>query len=98
MLSETSENYILVESKKQTHKLTRKEYCRWLCLIEAIHLIGQKASQIGVKLYEYDWIKPLSLQKFIDERQGMMFELIDQHEGTKEKEETCDTSWEPALA
>ena len=48
-------------------------YSRWMCLIEAMQFINQKAQKSKIDLDKNDkWIKPLSLQKYIKERYPSM--------------------------
>ena len=49
------------------------EFSRWNCLLEAVDYIDQKANQMK---YTGDWVKPIALQKYIDERTpGMLHEI-----------------------
>ena len=42
---------------------------RWLALIEGIELISKKAIQLKINLEkDKSWVKPLALQKFVDEQ------------------------------
>jgi len=42
---------------------------RWLALVNALETINEKAEQIGMDLEkEKGWVKPLAIQKFIDEQ------------------------------
>ena len=44
-------------------------YSRWLCLLEAVSLIGEKAQKSNIDIDTNDkWIKPLALQKYINQR------------------------------
>ena len=48
--------------------LSLYEFSRWVCLIRGIDVIDSKAKQLSINLDTYtDWVKPLALQKYIDE-------------------------------
>jgi hypothetical protein len=51
--------------------ISNYEFARWAALIEAIDLIADKCEEIGID-FESDealeYIKPLQIQRFIDER------------------------------
>jgi len=48
--------------------MTLYEFARWTSLIRGIDLIDSKARQLKVNLEnDKSWIKPLALQKYIDE-------------------------------
>tara|TARA_R110000868_G_scaffold243770_1_gene499775 strand:+ start:1268 stop:1525 length:258 start_codon:yes stop_codon:yes gene_type:complete len=67
----TSSNEIVVLTTKNKSPITLglDEYTKWLCLIEAMEYIEQKALEIKVNLDNTDsWIKPLALQKYVKER------------------------------
>ena len=44
------------------------EIVRWNCLIEAIKVADVQMKQLGVDPEKYDWIKPVAIEKYIDER------------------------------
>ena len=51
--------------------LSSYEFARWAALIEAVDLIADKCEDLGIKFEEsegLDYIKPLQIQRFIDER------------------------------
>ena len=67
----------------EIHTMSQYELGRWFCLIEAIDIIDKKADQIK-KVHpesveankDYNWVKPIALQKYVDERTGsMLFEM-----------------------
>lgn len=98
----TSKNTFKINCKTKEHTLTLDEYSRWLCLIEAIELITQKATQMKIDLKnDLDWVKPLAFQKYIVERHDSMKDEIlmyDNNELNIKKEETpCITLQEPVL-
>lgn len=61
---------ILIETKNnQKHVMSVETYCRWLCLMEAMQVINQKAEHLNVDLTKSDkWIQPLEFQKYIKSR------------------------------
>jgi len=74
-------NFITVHSKTKEHKLSKIEYARWLCLIEAIDLIERKAQDLKSDMISDDfWIKPLAFQKYIDQRLETMILDVDREE------------------
>ena len=57
---------IKIETKNGIVKMNSEEFARWMCFAEAFHFIEQKASEL-----EVDWedmIKPLAIEKYINER------------------------------
>ena len=53
------------------------ELSRWMSLIEAIDLIDKKANQLHIGVNSNAWVKPLAIQKYIDERtESMLFECL----------------------
>lgn len=59
----------------EIHDMTQYELGRWFCLIEAIDIIDKKATQINAGR-DYNWVKPIALQKYIEERtDSMLFEM-----------------------
>lgn len=59
---------IKTKSNKE-YIMTVDSYSRWLCLVEALEIINQKAKKSKIDLDNSDsWIKPLALQKYIKQR------------------------------
>ena len=55
------------------------ELARWMSLIEAVDIISTKCDEIGVSEKSTSWVKPIAIQKYVDERtEGMLFELTNQ--------------------
>tara|TARA_B100000809_G_C14611606_1_gene341329 strand:- start:122 stop:382 length:261 start_codon:yes stop_codon:yes gene_type:complete len=49
------------------------ELARWLLLVESIDIIDRKAKKMKVNLDDYkQWVKPLAMQKYINERTNSM--------------------------
>jgi hypothetical protein len=99
MQSVFSKKHITVETSKTKHKLTAEEYTRWLCLVEALDLISRGAERYKVDLNNNDWVKPLSLQKYIAERYESMIDEVSMNEGVEIsiKKLPCTTLSEPVL-
>lgn len=72
-----SKKYIQIKGNEKDHSLKLDEYSRWLCLIEALEHVNTKAKQLKQDIEKTnDWIKPLSFQKYIDERFDTMVEEV----------------------
>lgn len=66
------------QHKNKTYEMSEYEVARWFCLIEAVDVIDKKAEQLGIKGKGINWVKPIAIQKYIDERtEGMLFEIQD---------------------
>jgi hypothetical protein len=63
--------------------MTKDCLARWLCLLEAFHIIEKKSEDLGVSLEKKDWVKPLAFEKYIQQRyEGMMLDMeIDAKQG-----------------
>ena len=44
------------------------EFSRWLSLLDAVTLVGKKASQIKMPKDSNKWIKPIAFQKYVNEQ------------------------------
>lgn len=68
-------NRVLVKTKSnKEHIMDLETYTRWLCLVEALEFINQKAKNSKIDLDINDkWIKPLAIQKYIKQRYPSMF-------------------------
>jgi len=54
--------------------MSLENYTRWLCLVEAIEFINQKANDSKLDLDKTDsWIKPLAIQKYIKQRYPSLY-------------------------
>jgi hypothetical protein len=63
------ENISITTKSNKTHVMSVDTYARWLCLAESMEFINLKAKECKMDLEKTDkWIKPLSLQKYINER------------------------------
>jgi len=73
---------IQVQTKDKLEDLSIECYARWLSLMEAIYIIGKKADDMGVNIDKStDWIKPISFQKYMDERFPSMVHEIELEKG-----------------
>lgn len=85
MQSTTLEKNITVNLKSKNEEMPIKVYSRWLCLIEAIELVCNKAKQMKIDTHNsMDWIKPLAFQKYIEERYESMIDEIEHFENNPE--------------
>lgn len=79
----------LTSPKGKTYTMSEYEVCRWMSLIEAVDIINEKSEQLGVKASRVNWVKPIAIQKYIDERtESMLYEVKDDLAA----EERCTTS------
>lgn len=65
---------IQVDTKKGGVNMTLTEFARWACLLEAYHFINLKADELGI--CPLNLIKPLAIEKYIDERYYAMLSDI----------------------
>ena len=69
-----------LQNKLQTENvsgLSLEEYSKWMCLVEALSIIVSRADQLNQNLDKStNWIKPISLQKYIKERYPSMKAFI----------------------
>ena len=75
-------NIPIITADGKLHIMTSECYARWLCLIEALEVITEDAEKNNIDLEANDkWIKPLALQKYIDERfHAMHYDVRYDHE------------------
>lgn len=60
-------------------KMSYYELARWMSLVEAVEFIDKKGKQLNKSESDHSWVKPIAIQKYIDERtEGMLFELTKQ--------------------
>jgi len=79
----------LTSKTNKEYNMSEYEICRWMCLIEAVDIIEQKFSQLGGTGKGINWVKPIAIQKYIDERtESMLFEIASDLKGEK----LCTTS------
>lgn len=51
-----------------TTEMELDEFVRWACLVEGIDFISKALDEQNVKKDDDSWVKPLAIQKYIDER------------------------------
>lgn len=66
-----------ITKKGETIVMDQEELARWCCLIEAVDIIDKKGSQIGLDMSKNNWVKPIAIQKYIDERFDTMIEELE---------------------
>lgn len=68
---------IYIQFNDEIRDMSMYEFTRWVCLLKGIDVIEDKAKQLNVNLNDNkDWIKPLALQKFVEEETLGMVILI----------------------
>ena len=72
-----NKTYMTFETKKNGKiEMTKPTFARWLCLMEAFHVINKKAEDLNIDLSKQDWVKPLAFEKYIDQRlESMLLDL-----------------------
>lgn len=48
--------------------MSKDTFIRWLCLAEMIQITEEKARELKINLENYDWIKPIAIKKYMNER------------------------------
>ena len=71
-------NRITVTDSDNKSDLTIESQARWLCLMEAVNTIGDKADDIGAD-YE-KMLKPIPIDKYIKERFPAMVKDLEYEE------------------
>lgn len=51
-----------------TKEMEFDEFVRWMCLVESLEVISKACDERKIKSSNNDWIKPLAIQNYIDER------------------------------
>ena len=80
--NDTTKNINLNINENTGETMTLYEYSRWNCLLEAVDIIDQKAKEINHN--SNNWVKPIAIQKYIDERTPSMLHEIAYDKGIKE--------------
>ena len=83
---------VVVDSKTD-RRMSLYEFARWNCLAESVAIIGEKCDTLSSKVGKpVNWIKPIPIQKYIDERtMSMLFEIVTERNIT-EVFKPCTTS------
>lgn len=81
-----SKNIISIETKNGVHKMDKDTFIRWLCLAEMIQITEEKAKELKIDLEKYDWIKPIAIKKYMNERfKSMEIDLEAEEKEAKSK-------------
>ena len=75
--TETSEELKFTNKRGENISMTQDEVARWCCLVEAVDIIDKKGSQMGIDMKKNNWVKPIAIQKYLDERFDTMIEEIE---------------------
>ena len=75
--------YATFETPNGKVNMTKDCLARWLCLMEAFHIIEKKSQDLNISLEKQDWVKPLAFEKYIQQRfESMMLDMdIDAKQG-----------------
>lgn len=65
-------NYIEIKTNNAVERMSLEEFTRWSCLVEAIDTISKNCQTRNVNMDDVNWIKPIAIQKYIDERYHSM--------------------------
>lgn len=76
-----SSTFMTFETKNNgTIEMDKKTFTRWLCLMEAFHIIDRKAEDLGINLGDEDIVKPLAFEKYIQQRfESMLLDVDHDH-------------------
>lgn len=66
-----------ISKRGERISMNQDEVARWCCLIEAVDIIDKKGAQMGLDMVKNNWVKPIAIQKYIDERLDTMTEEIE---------------------
>lgn len=60
---------IIIKTNNGNHEMNVDEYTRWLCLVEALEVISESYKNKNEDMDKTsDWIRPIPIQKYINER------------------------------
>ena len=81
-IEKAKKHNIKLESKNgNSYDMTLYELSRWCSLIEGVEVIDKKLRQLNLAGKSDIWIKPIPLQKYIDERSDdILYDLINGNE------------------
>lgn len=57
-----------MENNKTTKDMSLDEIVRWSCLVEAISVADAQMIQHGIDPEKFDWVKPIAIERYIEER------------------------------
>tara|TARA_B100001057_G_scaffold421539_1_gene442541 strand:+ start:300 stop:572 length:273 start_codon:yes stop_codon:yes gene_type:complete len=87
-IEKSKKDKLKLKTPKQEVTMSHYELCRWFSLLEAVDIIDKKCETLGKDSDDINWVKPIAIQKYIDERtESMLFEL----KSDLEAEEQCTT-------
>lgn len=70
-----------------TKDMSLDEIVRWSCLVEAISVADAQMIQHGVDPEKFDWVKPIAIEKYIEERfHSMKHDIVYEMKNGVEKE------------
>lgn len=73
-----------------TGKMSLDEIVRWSCLMESISVADAQMKARGIDPEKCDWVKPIAIERYIDERfHSMKHDIVHEmkHGVEEEKEE-----------
>jgi len=71
---------IQVKLKDKTEEMSVETFARWMCLIEAIDCIQRKCEDDNINIEKIDWVKPIAIQHYINERfHSMVHDVTVEH-------------------
>jgi hypothetical protein len=78
-----------MKNTKTTKDMSLDEIVRWSCLVEAISVADAQMINHGIDPEKFDWVKPIAIEKYIDERfhsmkHDIVYEMIN---GTEQETE-----------
>jgi hypothetical protein len=78
-----NKTYATFKTSKGNIDMTKDCLARWLCLMEAFHIVEKKSETLGVNLEKKDWVKPLAFEKYVQQRfESMVLDMeIDERQG-----------------
>jgi hypothetical protein len=72
---------IQVKLKDKTEEMSVETFARWMCLIEAIDCIQRKCEDENINIEKVDWVKPIAIQHYINERfHSMVHDVTVEHQ------------------
>lgn len=57
-----------MKNTKTTKDMSLDEIVRWSCLVEAISVADAQMIHHGIDPEKFDWVKPIAIEKYIEER------------------------------
>jgi len=73
---------IELQIKDKPETMSLETYARWLCLMESVYIVCKKADELKIPTdKDMSWIKPISFQKYMDERYTSMLHEIEIDKG-----------------